>query len=117
MVIWEVRCYGGEYEDAFDEHVAAYMTQEAAEKKKTQLEQEEIFARKQREYCQNCPLACETFEDMGYFKAFQKEYEYYAPCVKDATVQQAGSEFYCSCYDFGYDNLYYYVQRIEVIEE
>lgn len=117
MVIWEVRCYGGEYENAFDDHIAAYMTQEAAEEKKAQLIQEEFFARKQRDYCCNCPLAFETFKDMEHFKAFQKEHEHYASCVKEAIAEEYERGIFCTCYDYGDDDVDYYIQRIEVIEK
>lgn len=116
MIIWEVRSCGGEYEDAFDEHVAAYMTKEAAEKKKVQLVQEETQIRKQQAYCSRCPLAFENFRDMKHFRDLQEEHKYYAPCIKDAVVGQMGNSIYCNCYNSGVD-VEYYIEKMEVIEE
>lgn len=121
MRIYEVRVYGGEYEDAFDDHVAAYMSKEAADKKAEELRQEMKKSQNQNRVCAGCPISCNSYDSFEEYDADRKKYKDYAPCVAaapyEAFDQPWGRSYSCTCYDFDWDDrVDYYVKELEVIE-
>lgn len=121
MKIYEVRETGGEFEDFFDKRVVAYTTKEAAIKECERLMQLNAIAQDQRECCATCPLAYENWDTKEGFEHDKEKYEYYAPCVRMATVgYEAGSwggVYYTTCWQGYRDDIQYYVEEVEVVEE
>lgn len=120
MTIFEVRFTGGEWEDRFDDHICAFMSKEAAEKKCEELNRQEQLDQEQIRLCAKCPLAYRSWGSKEAFEACKKEYEYYAPCVKDANARleeyMRGENFYNDCWQYPRDKGKYYIFEMEVEE-
>lgn len=120
MTVYEVKCYGGEWEDRFDDHVCAYLSKEVAEKKCEELNKQEQLDQEQIRLCAKCPLAYKSWKAKEEFEADKKEHEYYAPCIKDATAVNEdypwSSALYCNCWQCYHDDCKYYVFEMEVEE-
>lgn len=122
MRVYEVRVYGGEYEDAFDNHVAAYLSKETADKKAEELRQEMKKSQERNWICANCPVACNSYNSVEEYEADREKNKDYAPCVAAAPYEEGdypwGKSYSCTCCNFDWDDrVDYYVKELEVIEE
>lgn len=116
MKIYQIHCYGGEWEDRFDYIESSYLSEEKAITEKERLEKEDEETMK----CSECPLYycpqdCDcTASNMKECKERAIEYvkkncKYYKP--------EETSKYRCEGYHISsYDSCFYKIEEVEVIE-
>lgn len=115
LTIYEVREKGGEYEDAYDFHVKAFMFKKDAEAFMEQANADLARDREIAHRCECCPLnfaCCDTLEEM---ETRRKANLDYAPCVANAPVVGSNNiGYWVSCGESEDLADTYYIKEIEV---
>lgn len=106
MKIYQIHQFGGEWEDSFDYIVESYLSKEKAEKRKLELEQEEIENQEQWQKCKKCIL---------WHKRNVSEEEVKEFCCH-AEIEYDGDDMDCMNYYYGNDDSYFKIKEVEVIE-
>lgn len=97
MIIYQVRCCGGEWEDSFNHSIKpAYFDKEKAEIKKNECEREENINRFKHKMCNEC----------------DREYWEHNACY----IRSSKKSDFCSNYFEQYDDEEFYIDEIEVEE-
>ena len=106
MKIYQIHKYGGQWEDRYDYIIGSYLKKERAEEEKTKAEKEEQELRNQDEKCRECPYLYDAFITN------EKLLEY---CPK-ADLKQYEDEIDCANYFQLWDESYFKIEEVEVIE-
>lgn len=85
MKVYEIRAFGGEYELAWDEHVAAYFSKEKAEARLAELNVQRNKNCEQRIECYKCPIYTDPYMDEEKLLKVKAQYPYKA-CVQKVEV-------------------------------
>jgi len=113
MKIYQVHDYGGEWEDRWDIIVATYLSQEKAIKRVADLEKEQLHSKR----CKECPLYfcpsdCTGDCDICDLESINWKEKVNSYCDR----YEAYGEDLCANYDGNYNESYFKIEEIEVIE-
>lgn len=113
MKIYQIHEYGGCWEDSYDFMVASYLSEEKAITRKKQLEDEEKEAIK----CNSCPLYFCPNECDGKLCGTDKCSEYVIGLVKNyCKGYESDGNGKCQNYHFKYDESFFKIEEVEIIE-
>lgn len=114
MKIYQIHCYGGEWEDAFDYIKYSYLSKEKAEQKLKELEKNEELSRKRVDKCQTCPWIWDYRKDKSELRNQTQEYcKDFKPCAYDEDDYYEND---CENYKSSFDNYSYRIEEVEIIE-
>lgn len=105
--IYQIHEYGGEWEDSFDYIRSSYLSEEKAIAEMERMKIEEESIRELSKKCHRCPLHWHPKGD-----ASIEEY-----CDKyEPEKDEDDDEVYCVNEAWNYENRYYKIEEVEVIE-
>ena len=113
MKIYQIHKTGGEWEDFYDIIVGSYLSKEKAEKELEVQQNHEQMLRDQSSKCASCPYIdyeIDTPEDL------KKQFKAFPDYCKDAKVEITASGNECENYFSLWDQSYFKIEEVEVIE-
>lgn len=110
MKVYEIREFGGEYEDRYDNFHSAYLSEEKAKTVMQELKEKLKKDWAQVRICDNCPLRWLEYDNEEEFQNQKVEHLNYDKCIQEADVSLS-----CSVCAWDIANNYY-IEEIEVIE-
>lgn len=115
MKIYQIHCYGGEWEDKYDYIVGSYLSLEKSITEKERLEKEQEDIIRQLEKCSECPLynRNRNINDVG---KYCDDYEPFEEGVHDP--EEYDESDLCVNYTYGHswDDNNYCIEEVIVIE-
>lgn len=106
MKIYQIHKSGGEWEDRYDIIVGSYLKLSEAIKEKNRLREEEMLRIQQVNKCDDYPLFHEESLTDKMIEKINEHCTEYCPTTEE----------YCANYDGDYDESFFDVREVEVIE-